>query len=86
MIESLTQFGTAGLMGALWLWERTHSRKRERQLSEAHRKLIDTDRQLCVLVRLVRQNTRALMGFENAQRRLCQLLEDISHEIQRQKS
>jgi len=85
MLESFTQFGTAGLMGALWVWERTHSRKRERQLSETHRKLMDQDRQVCALVRLVRQNTRALLGFEHGHRRMCELLERISHELQRQK-
>ena len=30
-IEPLTQFGAAGLMGALWIWERLLSRRRERQ-------------------------------------------------------
>ena len=86
MIESLTQFGVAGLMGALWLWERTHSRTRERQLSDAHRKLVETDGQLDVLIGLVKHNTRALLGFEHAQRRLCELLEDIRHGISREKA
>lgn len=83
MLESLTQFGIAGLMGALWVWERAHSRRRERQLSETHRKLMDQDRQLCVLIRLVRQNTRAMLGFEHGQKRMCELLENISHEMRR---
>jgi hypothetical protein len=39
LLEPLSQFGIAGLMGALWIWERLLSRKRETQLSEAHRAL-----------------------------------------------
>ena len=81
MIEQLTQFGVAGLMGALWLWERSHSRLREQQLTAAHRKIVETDRELDVLVRLVAQNTRALSAFEKAQQRTCELLENISHEL-----
>lgn len=80
-LETLVQFGVAGLMGVLWVWERTHSRRRERQLTQAHERLIAQDRQLSVLVRLVRQNTRGLIGFERGQERMCNLLEGISHEI-----
>ena len=83
MLESLTQFGTAGLMGALWVWERHHSRNRERQLSESHRRLMEQDHELGELVRLVRQNTRAMLGFEHAQRKLCDLLESLRHEFQK---
>ena len=46
MIQQLTQFGVAGLMGVLWVWERLHSRKRERQLSEAHGELMSDREQL----------------------------------------
>ena len=77
-LEALTQFGVAGLMGMLWVWERAHSRRRERQLSEAHAKLTGQDEQLTVLIGLVKQNTRALIAFEGGQRRVCELLEGIN--------
>jgi len=82
MLEAMVQFGVAGLMGTLWVWERTHSRRREAQLSEAHRLLMEQDRELEVLIRLVRQNTRAMVGFEPTHKQLCQLLERMNDEIQ----
>ena len=81
MIEALVQFGVAGLMGALWVWERTHSRRRERQLSEAHAALMRRDEHLGVLIKLVRHNTRMLVHFERTQQRMCDLLEGIRHDL-----
>ena len=40
IIENLTQLGAAGLMGAMWLWERNTSRTRERQIDEAHARIL----------------------------------------------
>ena len=74
-LEPLTQFGVAGLMGALWVWERRMSRRRERQLSEAHDRLVGERERLAELVDLVKQNTRAIEGFELTQARLHDLLE-----------
>jgi len=70
--------------GALWVWERAHSRKRERQLTEAHHCLVEQDRQISVLVRLVQQNTRAMVGFERFQKHLCHIMEDVRDAIRRQ--
>ena len=74
MDESLLEYGVAGLMGALWFWERSHSRKRELQLSEAHERLMERDRELEAWVELVKQNTRAMVGFERGQRRMMEVL------------
>jgi len=81
MIEPLTQFGVAGLMGVLWLWERLHSRRRERQLSESHERLMGERRELHELVELVRRNTRAIEHFEATQAQLHDLLERMHDEI-----
>lgn len=83
-LESLAQFGVAGLMGVLWVWERMHSRRRERQISEAHEVLTARDDQLQILTTLVRHNTRALISFERGQERMCQLLERINDEMRKQ--
>jgi len=83
-IESLTQFGVAGLMGALWTWERWISRRREAELSEAHRRLMRQREELSVLVRLVRRNTRAVERFEATQSHLHDLLVKINDESRRQ--
>lgn len=80
-IQPLTQFGVAGLMGLLWVWERLMSRKREAQLNEAHIHLRSQHHELCVLVKLVRQNTRAIVRFDQTQLQLKELLEKMHHDI-----
>ena len=35
-LTQLTSLGAAGIMGAMWLWERRTSQKRESQIDEAH--------------------------------------------------
>ncbi len=64
--DSFTSFGAAGLMGAMWLWERRTSRQREQQLDEAHSRILGDRVQLGELMDVVRQNTEAIT-------RLCQL-------------
>lgn len=83
VIQPLTQFGVAGLMGLLWVWERLMSRKREAQLNEAHMDLHRQNRELSVLVKLVRHNTRAIVRFDRTQMQLKELLEKMHHEIDR---
>ncbi|MEM6551152.1 MAG: hypothetical protein AAF750_03395 [Planctomycetota bacterium] len=65
-LEPLTQFGVAGLMGTLWVWERYLSRNREHQLTEAHQLIRDERKQLAILIDLVHQNTQALHRVELA--------------------
>ena len=81
MIEPLTQFGVAGLMGVLWVWERLLSRRRERQLSEAHDQLRSGRRELHELFELVRRNTRAIEQFQQTQNQLQDLLDRMHDEI-----
>ncbi|MEX0654517.1 MAG: hypothetical protein WD534_04865 [Phycisphaeraceae bacterium] len=76
-ITGLTQFGVAGLMGALWVWERYLSRRREAQLEAAHRRLMSQQQQLRVLIRLVSHNTRAIERFDQTQTQLNHLLEKM---------
>jgi hypothetical protein len=59
-IDQITQFGAAGLMGAMWLWERRTSRQREQQLDEAHTRILSDRVQLCELIDVVKQNTAAI--------------------------
>ncbi len=80
MIEAMLQFGVAGLMGVLWVWERGHSRRRERQLSEAHERIVRRDERLGVLVGMVRRNTAAMIQFHHTQKQLADLLEVMTHE------
>jgi CRISPR/Cas system-associated exonuclease Cas4 (RecB family) len=82
-IEPLTQFGTAGLMGALWIYERLLSRRRETQLNAAHDQLMKQQRELNELIQLVRHNTRAIKAFERTQSQLKVTLERIHHDLER---
>ncbi len=60
LIDGMTRFGAAGLMGAMWLWERRTSQKREQQLNEAHERILGDGVRLEQLIEVVRQNTEAL--------------------------
>ena len=60
-LDQLTNLGAAGLMGAMWLWERRTSRQREQQLDEAHARILGDRVQLGDLMDVGTQNTAALM-------------------------
>lgn len=66
-ITDLTQFGAAGLMGLMWLWERRMSRQREQQLDDCHDRIMADRIQLEQLIDLVRQNTAALTRLAESQ-------------------
>jgi C4-dicarboxylate-specific signal transduction histidine kinase len=85
LTDALAQFGAAGLMGALWVWERLHSRLREQQLSQAHDRLTAQRESLDALCELVRESTRAtercagaIAALEAALRRINQPLAEAS--------
>ena len=83
IIQMMTQFGVAGLMGMLWIWERFMSRKREAQLTCAHERLMGQQEQVRVLIRIVHRNTQAMERFEQTQNQLRLLLEKMNDAIQR---
>ena len=74
-LTALTQLGAAGLIGLLWILERRHAATRDRQLDEAHQRLLRQNHELDVLLRVVAQNTRAICAMEAAQKRLTEALE-----------
>jgi hypothetical protein len=80
-INALTQVGAAGIMGMLWVWERLLSRRRERQLTEAHDRLLQQREHLRILIKLVRRNTQAIERFEQTQIQLGQIMENMKYEI-----
>jgi len=70
----LASYGAAGLMGALWIWERRLSRTRESQLSQAHERLMEERGLLRLMANLVRRNTAALSKLQATQEQLIDLL------------
>lgn len=75
--QNMTQFGVAGLMGALWLWERLYSRRRETELTQAHQRLTAQQQELQTLITLVQRNTAAIERFDQTQQRIAELLERL---------
>ena len=59
-IDQVTNLGVAGIMGAMWLWERRTSRVREQQIDDAHARIMADRVMLDLLMDVVRQNTEAL--------------------------
>ncbi len=78
LMPQLTNFGAAGIMGAMWLWERRTSRQREQQLDEAHTRIMSDRVGLDQLINVVRQNAEALTRFATTQE---QLLRRSTHPI-----
>ena len=74
-LGELAGLGTSGVMGAMWLWERRSSRERERQLDEAHARVMGDRTQLDQLVKLVRQNTEAFARLAAVQERLLRRMD-----------
>ncbi len=75
IVSQLSDLGVAGLMGAMWLWERRTSRQREQQLDEAHGRIVQEQVKLEALVNLVQQTAQTLARLEGTQQRLVARLD-----------
>ncbi len=73
-LDSVTSLGAAGLMGAMWLWERRTSQKRESQLDEAHERIMGDQVKLEELIGVVRQNAEAISRLCTTQDQLLRQL------------
>lgn len=71
---AVAQFGVAGLIGWMWLAERRGSAQRERELSEAHERLVAQRTELAALLDVVAANTRALEAVRAGQAELGRLI------------
>jgi hypothetical protein len=74
VLTPLAQFGLAGFMGAMWLWERHTSRKREEQIDEAHARIVSDRVLLDQLIAVVKHNAEVMS-------RLSATQETLLHEI-----
>ena len=73
-VLNISQLGIAGLMGALWWWERRYPRQREDQLTEAHTEILQQREHLSTLLDALQQNTRAIDSFTAAHQDLVAML------------
>ena len=74
VLGAFTQFGVAGMVCAMWLIERSASRKREYEIREVHTALIGQIEERAALIEVVRDNTRALSILEAGHRGLVDVL------------
>ena len=81
VIGDLASFGVAGMMGAMWLWERRNSRLREEQLDEAQHRVMRDEERLSKVIQVVEHNTTALTRFTETQHFVRQALTDLREEI-----
>jgi hypothetical protein len=75
-LADLTNLGAAGLMGAMWLWERRTSQKREQQIDDAHTRILGDRVQLDELIDVVRQNVEALTRLTATHEQLLRQLQN----------
>ena len=64
LIALVTQAGSAGLIGWLWVTERRAGADREKRLAETHDRLMQERTSVDQLVRCIDANTRALTALE----------------------
>jgi hypothetical protein len=74
-LTDVTSLGAAGMMGAMWLWERRTSRQREEQLDDAHARILGDRVQLEQLIDVVRGNAEALTRLTATQEQLIRRLD-----------
>lgn len=79
--SDLASLGAAGIMGAMWLWERKLSRVRDQQITESHNRILRDEERLAKLTEVVEQNTAALTRFVELQRQECEALKHLLEEL-----
>ncbi|MHC4981556.1 MAG: hypothetical protein ACYTF6_00095 [Planctomycetota bacterium] len=81
IISDFASFGAAGVMGAMWLWERRLSRIRESQLTDSHQRILRDEQRLEQITHVVEQNTAAFAKFTETQRQVIETLKDLAREL-----
>jgi light-regulated signal transduction histidine kinase (bacteriophytochrome) len=77
LATTLTQFGVAGLIAWMWLTERRAAAERERQLSEAHARILAESADRAALLDALKDCTKAMVGLECAQRALADVIDRL---------
>ena len=74
-VLNAAQLGIAGLMGALWWWERRYSRQREDQLTQAHQEILSQREHLGALLDALEGNTKVITEFTAVQQEILHLMQ-----------
>ncbi len=81
IVSDFASLGAAGVMGAMWLWERRLSRLREQQLTDAHERINRDEQRLDQVTHVIEQNTAAFVRFTETQRQVIETLKDLAREL-----
>lgn len=81
LMPDLASLGAAGLMGMMWLWERRQSYARDRQIREAHGRILRDEQRLAKLTQVVEQSTAALTRMNETQRMMADALRELTREV-----
>ncbi len=76
--SAAANFGVAGFVAWMWLSERRGAAARDRQLTEAHGRLMHERASVRSLLRVVEENTRAATSLEHSQRALSAMVERLA--------
>lgn len=76
VLENLSSLGAAGLIGAMWLWERKQSSQRENQLDAAHARILSDGVKLEALMDLVKSSTEAMSTLVNQNEAMLRKMDD----------
>jgi hypothetical protein len=86
ILSDFASLGAAGVMGAMWLWERRLSRCREQQLTEAHDRILRDEQRLSQITRVVEGNTAAVSRFTETQRQVVETLKELARELRHERT
>ena len=81
VVTDITSMGAAGVMGAMWLWERRASAQRERELTESHERIKRDEQRLDKLTQVVEQTTAAITRFQQTQQEMTAVIKHFVEEI-----
>jgi len=77
LASAAAQFGTAGIIGWMWLTERRAAAERDRQVAELHERLMQERECVTACLDALQANTRAITMLEGTQRQLAQAVERL---------
>lgn len=80
-LGQFVQFGTAGMVAWMWLSERRAAAVREREIAEAHARLMEQRMHVDALLRVAQETARACAALEAGQRAIGAAVERIADAV-----
>ena len=86
LAAAVAQFGSAGLIGWMWLTERRGAAERDRQVAELHQRILQERECVTACLDALKDNTRAITALEGTQRVLAEAVGQIARVTKRNPS